>query len=403
MIPMIWNRVAKMRYPLVFIVLILLQKHVGAQDNVRQVLEQVESNNPSLSTIRKQMEARQIQNRTGIFLSDPEAEYAWFAGSPSSIGNKYNLMVRQHFDFPTAYIQRNRLSHALNKQLIAEYEQYRREVLMEARLVCLELIYHNTLAVENNQRLQHAQTIADAYAVLLDAGHTNIIAYNKARLNLLNVRKEAENAEINRRTLHNRLITLNGGNPVDLPQTVYPLAVLPDDFGSWYEDMEKHNPTLLLINQSADISRVEYNLQKSLNLPSFSAGYTSEILSYEKFRGFSAGVSIPLWENRNTLRYARANTHALETQAENMKRHYFFEMRSAHETAITLYNAVAEYREALESADNTTILARAWEMGEISLTEYIMELTFHYESRDRLMQMELDLHKALATLHKYSE
>jgi outer membrane protein, heavy metal efflux system len=392
-----------MKHITTFILWMLSLHMLQGQDQIRQVLNQVEQNNPSLVAWQRQLEAHHILNRTGIFLSDPEIEYAWFAGTPEETGNKYNLNVRQHFEFPTVYARRNRLSRALNEQLLTGFDQHRREILLETRLICLEIIYHNALTAEYELRLQHARTIARAYEVMLDAGQTNIIEYNKARLNLLNLRKEAENAEISRRALQNRLTALNGGVEVQLQLIQYPLATVPPDFQTWYNEIQQRNPELMMIRQEADISRLQYNLQRSLNLPSFNVGYVSEMMTIEKFRGFSAGITIPLWENRNTLRYARAQTLAVETRLESQQQQYFHEMKSVYETVVSLNTSVEEYRQALQPVDNTAVLQRAWEMGELSLTAFIMELAFLYQGRNQLMQMELELHKALAELLRYSD
>ena len=51
-------------------------------------------------------------------------------------------------------------------------------------------------------------------------------------------------------------------------------------------------------------------LSKSESLPKISAGYMSESVLSESFRGVTMGISLPLWENRN-----RTSAAILHSQA----------------------------------------------------------------------------------------
>ena len=53
--------------------------------------------------------------------------------------------------------------------------------------------------------------IANAYKSKFDIGEANILDYNKARINLLNITKEVESNEIERNALLSELARLNGG------------------------------------------------------------------------------------------------------------------------------------------------------------------------------------------------
>jgi outer membrane protein TolC len=371
------------------------------QNNVERVLVEVEKNNTGLAALQMQLDAQSISNRTGIYLSNPEFEYAWFAGSPEGIGNKTNISLRQQFDFPTAYVHKTRIATARNEQLLLEYENQRRELLHETRLICLELIHANARAQELRKRLQHAQRMANAYETMLDAGETNIIEHNKAKLNLLDQKKQAERNEIMRQALLDKLAGLNGGMQINLADTeFYPVSV-SEDFEQWYLQAEDRNPVLKWLSQEIEISQKQEKLQKALNLPGFNAGYVSEMLTLEKFRGFAIGVSIPLWENKNTVRYAKAHTSALQSSEQDQKLQFYNHLKAQHAQAVSLNASHQEYKMLLQSIDNTGLLARAWEQGEISLTNYLLELSFYYQSVDNLVEMELELHQTLAGLNKY--
>lgn len=49
-------------------------------------------------------------------------------------------------------------------------------------------------------------------------------------------------------------------------------------------------------------------------LPKFSAGYSLERTLGQKYQGISVGISIPLWENKNRVKQAKAGVVAAQAQ-----------------------------------------------------------------------------------------
>jgi len=373
-----------------------------SQNGLEQILNEIEKNNTHLQAIRAQHDAMQLAHKTGIYLSDPQFEYAWFAGSPSTIGSKTNLSVMQHFHFPSAYRHMGRIANARNEQLAVEYNKYRKDLRFEATLTCLQIIHANAMAMELDKRRSHAAQLADGYKKMLDLGETNLIEYNKARLNLLNIEKEYENTLIRQQKLLGELTALNGGTPLELPDTAFPGIDLPVAFDQWYEQIQRKNPVLQWLDQEVEISRKEQQLQRAMNLPGFHTGYVSEMLTHEQFRGFAVGLSIPLWENKNRLKLSRAHTLAIESEQYNQQTLWHNEMRSAWEQATALLSTTNEYNTLLGDIDNTALLAQAWQQGEINLTHYLLELSFFYQGINQKLEMELELHTAIAKLMKYT-
>jgi outer membrane protein, heavy metal efflux system len=376
---------------------------VFSQSNIDVVLDEIERNNTGLTAHQKQIEAKEIFYKTDIYPHNPDFEFAWFRGSPYQIGNRINLSLIQSFDFPTAYVHRNRIARGRSDQLLLEFETQRRNLLLDARLLCLDLIYTNAVAQEYELRLDHARNIMEAYEKMLDAGQTNILEYNKTRLNYLNLQKEAEKIQIERETIHNQLAALNGGIPVILDDVGFEKTDIPVDYERWYAQAEQNNPVLKWLSDEIEISRNQEKLQMAMSLPAFSAGYVSEALTHEQFRGFAVGVSIPLWENRNKMKYARAHTFALESMESDQKLQYYQSIKTQHSRAISLQNSALEYRSLLESIDSSELLFKAWEQGEISLTNYILELSLYYHSIDNILKTELELNQAIAVLNQFMD
>jgi outer membrane protein, heavy metal efflux system len=393
-------RITMRTFYLVILQLILSGYSFG-QSGIDRIVDEIEGNNTGLTAFRKQLEAREISYKTGNYLHNPELEYAWFKGSPGMIGNKINFSVMQSFDFPTAYMHRRGIAGDRTDQLELEFEKQRRELRLETRLLCLEVVFVNALSVENEKRLEHARTMVSVYEKMLDVGQANILELNKARLNFLNLQKEAEKTKIERVALLDQIASLNGGSAIVLDDTFFEEQEITTDFEKWYRLAEQNNPFLQWLGNEVEISRREEKLRLAMNLPSFSAGYVSEALTHEQFRGFAVGVSIPLWENKNTLKHARANTFALESFDIDQKIRFYNLFRTQHSKAMSLQSSVMEYRSLLQSVDSSGLLLKAWEQGEISLTNYLLELSFYYQAVDNILKTELELSQTLAILNQF--
>lgn len=388
---------------IIFIVLstILLNTTLFSQNSIDNVLIEIEKNNTTLSAMQKRAEADKIGNKTGIYMQNPEVEFNYLWGNTSAIGNRTDVNIKQTFDFPTAYKCKNQISNIKNEQEKFEYQKQRKSLFLEARLICLDLVYTNALKSELSKRLIHAQSIANSYKAKYEIGEINILDYNKSQLNFLNISKEFESIEIERITLLSELTRLNGGNFIDFKDTSFQTPVIPSDFEQWYVLAEQNNPVLSWLKQEIEISKKQVKLNHAMSLPKLQTGYMSEKVIGQQFQGVTIGLSIPLWENKNKIKFAKANTIALESIATDNKLQFYNHLKTLHTKAIGLQKNVNDYRISLLSYDNSELLKKALDKGEISLINYILELSIYYESVNKLLELEREMNKTLAELNQY--
>ncbi len=365
------------------------------------IIAEVENNNTTLAALRKKADAERIGNRTGLALKNPELEFNYLWGNPEAIGKRNDISIMQSFDFPTAYAYRNQISELRNIQVELEFESQRREILLRARQLCNSIIYHNAMQAELGRRVENARRLSDSYEAKFKAGEAGIIDVNKARVNLLNVRKDAESNVIERQTLLAELVSLNGGKPVDLTDTVYPLEALPADFEEWYAGAEQNNPLLQWLKQEVSVNRKDEQLSLAMSLPRFQAGYMSEKVVGEQYQGISFGIAIPLMENRNQVKYAKARTVAVQSAESDARLRFYNDLKALHARAVSLRKSIDDYRQNLQVYSSTSLLQKALDQGELSLAEFLYEQTFYYESFNKLTATEKELYDAVAELNRY--
>ncbi len=372
-----------------------------AQNGIDEVLSDIEKNNLTLAALRKQVEAQKIENKTGIYLRNPELEFNYLWGNPSEVGSRTDISITQSFDFPTAYFHKKQIVNARNDQIELDYQKQKKAILLQSRLICIELIYSNAMKSEFNKRLHNAQIIADAYKAKFDKGEINIIEFNKAQLNHLNIRKEVEILEIERNAILSSLTLLNGGINIQLNDYIFQSPEIPADFEQWYLVAEQKNPLLNWLKQEIEINHQQEKLNFAMSLPKMYTGYMSEKIIGQHYQGVTVGISIPLWENKNTVKYAKAQTTALQNIESDNKLSFYHQLKNQHAKVIGLQLTVYDYRDAMKIYDNSVYVKKALDKGEISLTDYMLELSFYYSSVDKLLEAELEMNKSIAELNQY--
>jgi outer membrane protein TolC len=371
---------------------------VSAQESL---FEQIEKNNTVLATLRKQAEAEKIANKTGIYPENPEIEYHYLWGSPDAPGNRTDFSAVQRFDFPTSYYYKKKVADMQNKQVDLKYLLERKDVLLEAKNLSIRLIYQNALSEECASRFRNAQKTVDSYQSRLDKGDASVLDLNKAKVDLLKVKKAYEATLVEKDFLAAELTRLNGGIPIDRPVSGYSDVLLPASFEVWYESQKEKNRDLQYWEREAGLSREAAKLQRSMNLPKISAGYMSEKVLTERFQGITVGLSIPLWENKNTVRQAKARTLALREAENDAQIRFRNQMEALYRKASHLKEILADYRQNALSDRTPDLLKKALEAGEIPLIDYLMEMTIYYEIVNNRLETERDFHLTAAELMQW--
>jgi outer membrane protein TolC len=328
-----------------------------------------------------------------------EFHYLW--GNHAVSGDRVDFSATQSFDFPTAYYYKRKISDAQNQQLDLKYLSERKNILLEAQFICIRLIYQNALSRELEERLSHAQQIAVAFQTKFDKGDASVLDLNKAKINLLNVQKAYDSAITEKDFLSAELLRLNGGNPLDFSVSEFSPLLLPGDFNQWYNEQKAKNQGLHYLQQETALSHENEKLQRSLNLPKISAGYMSEKVLTEQFQGLTLGVSIPLWENKNTVKRMKAQTLANQEAESDGNLRFYNESQALYKKAIHLQKMANDYKQSHLSDETVIFLKKALDAGEISLIDYILELGIYYESVNNRLETERDLHLTVAELMQW--
>jgi outer membrane protein TolC len=374
---------------------------VYSQTVIDSVISVIEKNNTALIAFRKQADAEILKSHTGIYLQNPQAGFNYLNGNPATIGNRTDISIMQSFDFPTAYMYRFKYADSRKAQAEAMYQAERKKLLLKVRLLCADIIYSNKLRNTYSKKLADAKKMSDLYAVKFSNGDVNSIENNKVQLNYISSKNEFNRIEIERLTQISELTALNGGAPIEIRDSVYPLKKLPEDFDQLYQNAEKANPELEFLKKESELNRINEKLNTALSLPKLTTGYMSEDNPGQKFQGISLGMTIPLWENKNTIRYAKANSRLSKSMEDDYQLQFRNKMRNLFEKAGFLMQSVDEFRNGLISVTSTQLLYIALDKGEISLMEFLLEQSLYYASYKEYLDTERELENTIIELRQY--
>lgn len=365
------------------------------------LLQAVERHSPGLQSAAATARSNQIEARTGNTLPNPELEYIHSWGSSGAVGED-EFTATQGFDFPTAYVQRTRVARAREDAAQASYRQVRMETLLQARLAVQEILYLQKRIEVDSLRLADAEFARQIARVRAQAGDITSIEENRIEFQSLSARNNLTRTRMALETALTSLSSLSGlslGADVQIePMPLPALAPLEQVLEQAYAA----DPALSAARASGQAAQADRRLAVSLALPKFSAGYKYSSSDGAKFHGVIAGMSIPLFESRNTVRLARARQAEVEATTLALETNLAADLTAKYSQACRLEAMSRTYQSGGEGAGKSALLRKALQEGSLTILEYFTELDPVYRHMDEINELSYNYRSLLIELNKYA-
>lgn len=199
-----------------------------AQD-INSVLKSVEQNNMELKALLKGNEAADIENKSQNTLEDLSIEYSPFFQSETSGIASSELVITQGFDFPTLYGARKKAGQLQRNVLDMQYQTARRDILVNAKKLCLDIINYNKQKQLLQERRKNADELLAMFELKFKNGDATSLELNKIKLDRMNLETELVQADTKHANAMQQLQALNGGLPIEVNMTEYPQAPADDE------------------------------------------------------------------------------------------------------------------------------------------------------------------------------
>lgn len=362
-------------------------------------MAQIAQNNTTLKALHRQMQASVLANGSNLSLTDPEAEVAYLVGTPKGVPNRTNVSLTQSLDWDVLLGRRRALAKANNQVAYNDYRRAVQQVLTEADEQFTTLVYYNKLCGELSQRQALAEEIERLYQQKFERGDINQLEVNKVRLNASVSRADWARANNERQQILANLQRLNGGHAVAFTDTVYPLAgkALPPlvDFQSALAGSLAVQTAQAAVAQS----EAEIKVAKAEGLPALTVGFQGEYIKQNNYSGLSLGFSVPIWGNsRKKIRKAEAELAANRLTVDDVIYQERAQVAKLYASAQQLQQAANALQKDMQLMNNDQLLRRSLELGQISLLDYLLELSFYYTARTSQLEAERDAQLAVSAL-----
>ena len=373
-----------------------------AQSSIDQVLRSIETNNKSLQANTKMTDAQKLEAQTGKFLANPSVEWEQMWGNRNNPGSEYTLTVKQSLDFPTTYSNKNKLANLKANTIGFQSAAYRQQLLLNAKQTCIEIIYLRKQKSLLDERLANAETMFALYKKRFESGDANQLELNKIQLELLNAQNQSRLNKAALTAAEEQLRNLNGGKPITFDATDYPAGEELINFDQLQAAFMDADPNLKSLTGNQEIANREVKLSRSLTLPKFDVGYKRNAASdHVASNGFMVGVSIPLFENKNTVKKTKAQAEFATASLEDNRLNLKTNLQQLYQQAEALQISRADYAKVLEQQRNIELLNKALNAGQLSVIDYFTELSTIYESHQSYLDVEKEYHSILAQLYQY--
>ncbi len=345
---------------------------------IRTVLD----HNRAFRAAREKYGVSSLQARTGITPPDPRVELGYLYGKPADMGNRVDFSVSQEFDFPTAYVYRSRTSDLEISQAELNLTLVRQEVVHEAVRLWIERVYLNGLEQMLEGRMELARQLLSQFQQSVALGEAGQLAMSQSNMQATALRAELEGVRAEIRANEAAMAEVTGGVVTEVSDTLLPSSrpIEADSIMSAYTK----GPRMQYYRQEVERREQMKSLATSMRLPKISAGYYSESVAAEQFRGFQVGISVPLWEHANRIDLARSEVRFAEADADRALLRLEREVQEKIERWKSLDRTIRNMEEALSMVNDIELLKLAWEGGEISLVEYMMGTDLYFRNLQSL-------------------
>lgn len=311
-------------------------------------------------------------------------------GQFNSITNDNSFAISQSFAFPTVYVNRSKLARANIKSSELEYMVSQLEIATQVKQVYWQYVF-----LTSKQKLLTYQDslysgFLRAAELRAKSGETNRLEMITARSQSLEIKNQLYQVTSDIIISGRKLMILLNSKTALIPSVS---EIHRIDFTLNSDSISNiHNPYLSYIKQQVEVSQIEKKLEQSQMLPDLNIGYFNQSIigtqdvngmpqsfgKGDRFTGFQAGISVPLWFNPYTSRAkaAKISENIARTNAEN----YNKSLTGSYQSLLDEYNkytsSIDYYeKQAVPEADLIIDQAtKSYKAGALDYLDYVLTL-----------------------------
>jgi len=383
---------------IVYVILLLTVSSTVFSQSFEILMQSIEQNNPRIQTLQKWLEAEEVYSKTGVYPSNPSVSYNYLFGSPDNIGDQKEFEITQAFQLPGYYTSKADLQKLGFKQKQALAEKEKRDILHLARTLYFNLVWLQKRESFLEKRSSDAAKLVSIMKEGFEGGEISKPVYDKARIYAIGVTSEWNQTTSELKVYTEQLKQQNGGNAIDNVAFEYPADWTLPALDSLLVNLSGTNPDLLKAQLELKKSESRIKNSRMGSWPSFELGYKSETILNQKLQGVHAGVTIPLWQNKNKVKYAKLQSEWSKANLSQQESEIRLKVSTLYYEVLALKNSYEEMRVIMGEEQLSDINLALLKAGQISFSEYLVDADLIWESMSLFYSTENSLFASFSLL-----
>lgn len=384
----------------IIISLLLLAPTFMQAEKVDSLLLIIESNNLELKALASESQSRQYELQSENMLAGPSVEYSPFYTKGYHGMSSSELIVSQEFEFPTRYAQRREQNNLQATVDASQWEVLRQSILLEARLLCYDIVRQDQLISLLRERLLQGETITSLIEKRLAAGDATALELNKSKLDHMQTAMQLTEAENDRQQIVLQLQSLNGGQALNVEGLSYPAHLQNHDvrLEALQSSAAQNYPEVVLAQKSLQASEQNERVVRNSWLPNLTIGYRRNTDESIGMNGFLVGASFPIFSNSKQVKSARKRIEAdqLRLKEANLKAENTLQ---SQQEELQRLHTVLDHSDTRLLRETLTLLDKALQQGQISALDYYTECNNVYEKLANHIQLHGNFVKLYAEIY----
>lgn len=121
----------------------------------------------------------------------------------------------------------------------------------------------------------------------------------------------------------------------------------------------------------------------------------------QRFNGIHASMTLPIWEQKHRIQQQQGQVVFAELNLQSHTNEHILNIKEKYQRHEKLGKLLNDYRLAISSANNSSLLNKAFQLGEITMLEYFLENSIYQNVIQHFLKTEYNYQVEKAKLLQY--
>ena len=376
---------------------------IGADTPFSTLSRKLASASPDLKVAELTLSSEQASLKAEVAPADPEVEFEHLWPSTSGELSRWSVGASQEIPDFRKMSATAKVVSAIDNRKSVERLALEKTAVYDAEQRLIRLIGARKDLDMLRRIHENFDSLTITYDRAWEKGEVTILDLNKIKIEHARASSAHSQAEGEVAALMAEIITLSNGtiSSEELSAlTDYPIFPEVNDTID-LDDAIRGSAQYKSLEAQSDVARAKVNLASKSRFPRFTLGYVHAYEDGNHFNGLSAGMTLPVFSRSAE----KASSVAEQLAIDETNRRQLAEMIAGAEADRAMLKALAEQlamlAPAIDNTNNFRLLKLALEGGEISLLDYLQEVSYFVEAAREYNAARLAHALACASIARY--